>query len=125
MNYAQAKRRPRLRLINPSSPLSTITMPGIIRQMTFTRKALWTPLSLTCLAASVPADWDVEIIDECSLETKHQATPGPDVVGITAMTAQVERAYQLADAYRALGVTVLMGGIHPSALPTEALTHCD
>jgi radical SAM superfamily enzyme YgiQ (UPF0313 family) len=125
MDYAQTKRRPKLRLINPSSPLSTITMPGIIRQMTFTRKALWTPLSLTCLAAAVPADWDVEIIDECSQETRHEAARGPDVVGITAMTAQVERAYQLADAYRSLGVAVFMGGIHPSALPSEALTHCD
>jgi radical SAM superfamily enzyme YgiQ (UPF0313 family) len=125
MIHAEAKRRPKLRLINPSSPLSTITMPGIIRQMTFTRKALWTPLSLTCVAASVPADWDVEIIDECTQEAKHRAARGPDVVGITAMTAQAERAYQIADEYRRLGVTVIMGGIHPSAMPAEALTHCD
>jgi radical SAM superfamily enzyme YgiQ (UPF0313 family) len=125
MIHAEAKRRPRLRLINPSSPLSTITMPAIIRQMTFTRKALWTPLSLTCLAASVPPDWDVEIIDECTQEAKHRAGRGPDVVGITAMTAQAERAYQIADEYRRLSVTVIMGGIHPSAMPAEALTHCD
>ncbi len=125
MIHAEAKRRLRLRLINPSSPLSTITMPGIIRQMTFTRKALWTPLSLTCLASAVPADWDVEIIDECTRQQPHQAAAGPDVVGITAMTAQAERAYALADEYRRLGVTVLMGGIHPSALPSEALMHCD
>lgn len=125
MIHTQPKNRPRLRLVNPSSPLSTITMPGIIRQMTFTRKALWTPLSLTCLASAVPPDWDVEIIDECTLETPHQPTPGPDVVGITSMTAQAERAYSLADAYRTLGVTVIMGGIHPSALPSEALLHCD
>ncbi len=124
MIYAQAKSRPRLRLINPSSPLSTITMPGIIRQMTFTRKALWTPLSLTCLASAVPPDWDVELIDESTLEAKHQVSMGPDIVGITTMTAQADRAYQLADDYRRLGITVIMGGIHPSALPAEALTHC-
>ncbi len=122
---AQVKRRPRLRLINPSSPLSTITMPAIIRQMTFTRKALWTPLSLTCLAAAVPDDWDVELIDECTLESPHVAAAGPDVVGVTTMTAQADRAYEIADAYRRLGVTVIMGGIHPSAMPAEALTHCD
>jgi len=122
---AQPNRRPRLRLINPSSPLSTITMPAIIRQMTFTRKALWTPLSLTNLAAAVPAGWDVEIIDECTLEKPHQPARGPDVVGITAMTAQADRAYQIADGYRRLGVTVMMGGIHPSALPADALQHCD
>lgn len=125
MTFAEPKRRPQLRLINPSSPLSTITMPGIIRQMTFTRKALWTPLSLTCLASAAPPEWDVEIIDECTLEKPHAPTAGPDIVGITAMTAQAERAYSLADTYRHLGVTVFMGGIHPSALPLEALTHCD
>lgn len=124
MDPSLVKQHPRLRLINPSSPLSTITMPAIIRQMTFTRKALWPPLSLTCLAAAVPSSWDVEIIDESTLETPHVPAAGPDVVGITTMTAQASRAYDLADAYRKLGVTVLMGGIHPSALPNEALGHC-
>jgi radical SAM superfamily enzyme YgiQ (UPF0313 family) len=41
------------------------------------------------------------------------------------MTTQARRAYELADAYRALGVTVFLGGIHPSALPEDAVPHCD
>ena len=41
------------------------------------------------------------------------------------MTTQAPRAYELADAYRRLGTTVVMGGIHPSVLPEEALKHCD
>jgi len=39
------------------------------------------------------------------------------------MTCQAPRAYAIADAYRRLGVPVILGGIHPSALPEEALGH--
>ena len=117
-------RRRRLRLINPRSPLSTITMPGIIRKMTFSRRGLFMPLNLAICAAVVPDGWDVEIIDENVTDQPH--TPhadGIDAVGIGAMTSQARRAYELADAYRALGVEVILGGIHPSALPQEALGH--
>ena len=48
-----------------------------------------------------------------------------DLVGITAMTHQATRAYEIADRFRAEGVPVVMGGIHPTVLPEEALTHAD
>jgi radical SAM superfamily enzyme YgiQ (UPF0313 family) len=48
-----------------------------------------------------------------------------DLVAISAMTTQANRAYALADDYRSLDVPVIMGGIHPSALPDEALQHCN
>ncbi|HUS46733.1 MAG TPA: radical SAM protein [Phycisphaerae bacterium] len=116
--------RRKLRLINPRSPLSTITMPQIIRHMTFSRRGLFMPLNLAICAAVVPDGWDVEIIDENVTDGPHvpEAT-GIDAVGIGAMTTQATRAYALADAYRALGVPVILGGIHPSALPDEALQH--
>ena len=122
---AEAARRPRLRLINPNSPLSNITMPGLIRSMTFTRKAIFAPTGLMICAEVVPRTWDVEIVDECTLETPHAPRADVDLVGISVMTTQAPRAYALADAYRALGVAVVLGGIHPSALPQEALEHCD
>ena len=116
--------RRKLRLINPTSPLSTITLPEIIQKMTFSRRALFMPLNLAICAAVVPEGWDVEIIDENVLDVPHvPAADGIDAVGIGAMTTQARRAYQLADAYRALGVPVILGGIHPSALPAEALLH--
>ena len=119
-------RRRRLRLINPRSPLSTIAMPAIVRWMTFSRKALFMPLNLAICAAVVPEGWDVEIIDENVADKPHEADPrGVDAVGIGAMTSQANRAYEIADAYRRLGVKVILGGIHPSALPEEAMEHCD
>ena len=116
--------RRRLRLINPRSGLSTISMPEIIRKMTFSRRAIFMPLNLAICAAVVPDGWDVEIVDENVLEKPHRPAADVDAVGIGAMTTQARRAYELAGAYRRLGVPVIMGGIHPSALPHEALRHC-
>ncbi|MBF0555756.1 MAG: B12-binding domain-containing radical SAM protein, partial [Nitrospirae bacterium] len=48
-----------------------------------------------------------------------------DLVGITAMTPAVMRGYEIAHALRAKGKTVVMGGMHASKLPQEALNHVD
>jgi radical SAM superfamily enzyme YgiQ (UPF0313 family) len=44
-----------------------------------------------------------------------------DLVGIGAMTRMIARAYRAADALRAAGFTVVMGGPHVTELPDEAL----
>ena len=44
-----------------------------------------------------------------------------ELVGIGAMTRMVRKAYQMADAVRAAGVPVVMGGPHVTELPDEAL----
>jgi radical SAM superfamily enzyme YgiQ (UPF0313 family) len=43
------------------------------------------------------------------------------LVGIGAMTRMIARAYRVADAVRATGVAVVMGGPHVTELPDEAL----
>src|SRR5256714_9150132 len=54
-----------------------------------------------------------------------------DLVGIGAMTRMVAKAYRVADAIRAAGIPVVMGGPHVTELPDEALgrdggpRHCD
>jgi len=99
-------------------------MPEIIQKMTFSRRALFMPLNLAICAAVVPEGWEPEIIDENITGEAHTASAdGIDAVGIGAMTTQAKRAYELADAYRALGVPVILGGIHPSAMEAEALEH--
>jgi radical SAM superfamily enzyme YgiQ (UPF0313 family) len=125
MVHAQPVTRRRIRLVNPNCALSTITMPELIRHMTFTRKAIFAPVGLAVCAAAVPEHWDVEIVDECTRGRPHLPAADVDIVGLTAMTTQANRAYELADAYRKLGVTVFLGGIHPSALPEDALPHAD
>jgi radical SAM superfamily enzyme YgiQ (UPF0313 family) len=48
-----------------------------------------------------------------------------DLVGISAMTATAPWAYGAADAIRARGLRVVLGGIHATALPDEAGLHAD
>ena len=112
---------PRLRLINPRNPLNHLVDNDVARRLTFGRKAIFMPLGLAVAAAVVPRRWDVDIVDECT-----RCVPidrDADLVGITAMTCQAPRAYAIADAYRRLGVPVILGGIHPSCVPAEALGH--
>ena len=80
-------------------------------------------LGLLRVAAATPTDWTVRIVDE-KVEPIDFAGP-VDVVGITGMTPAIDRAYEIADAFRARGVPVVMGGIHVSMMPEEALAHCD
>src|ERR1700757_163094 len=44
-----------------------------------------------------------------------------DLVGIGAMTRMIAKAYRMADAIRAAGVPVVMGGPHVTEEPDEAL----
>ncbi|HNR36023.1 MAG TPA: radical SAM protein [Candidatus Hydrogenedentes bacterium] len=50
----------------------------------------------------------------------------PDVAAISFMTMFAARAYAIADDIRRRrGIPVVMGGAHPTALPAEAIEHCD
>jgi radical SAM superfamily enzyme YgiQ (UPF0313 family) len=51
--------------------------------------------------------------------------PGCDLVAISTYSAQVKEAYALADRFRAAGVTTIIGGLHVTSVPDEALAHCD
>jgi radical SAM superfamily enzyme YgiQ (UPF0313 family) len=80
-------------------------------------------LVLELLATLTPPDWDVRIIQEPfeSVDFDEEV----DLVGITVVTNTANRAYQIADEYRKRDKKVVMGGIHPTILPQEALNHCD
>jgi radical SAM superfamily enzyme YgiQ (UPF0313 family) len=47
----------------------------------------------------------------------------PEVVGISTITATVQRGYALAGECRKLGIPVVLGGPHVTFLPEEALEH--
>lgn len=86
-------------------------------------KAGFLRLGLPTVAALTPADWDVEIIDARVRPVDYGANV--DLVGITGLTAEMPNAYEIAENFRKRGVKVVMGGIHVSALPEEALAHAD
>ncbi len=80
------------------------------------------PIGLAYLAAYTPPDWEVEIHDE---QLEGPAPADADLVGITATTWSVNRAYTLAGEYRARRIPVVLGGVHPSMLPEEAGEYAD
>ena len=80
-------------------------------------------VNLPLIAALTPPGHTITIVDEVyAPDDLNQAV---DLVGITVMTDLVPRAYQIADTYRQKGVKVVLGGIHPTILPEEALGHAD
>lgn len=81
------------------------------------------PLSIAALAARTPADVDVRFFDDVVEQIPADDTP--DLAAMTVGTFTARRAYTIADAYRARGIPVVMGGYHPSLLPEEALAHAD
>lgn len=80
-------------------------------------------LGLTLLASLFPKTYEVKIINEVIEEIDFNAEV--DLVGITALTCVVKRAYAIADRFRERGIKVILGGVHPSLLPDEAKEHAD
>ncbi len=80
------------------------------------------PLALATLAAYIPEKHDVELVDEnvSSLGSKDY-----DLVAISCTTDTIVRGYEIAKKYREKGAKVVMGGIHVSLLPNEAINYCD
>ncbi len=85
----------------------------------------WTSgLTMPTLKALTPKDWSVRITDELvgEVDLDHPC----DVVAIGAMGPQIARAYDLADAFRARGRKVVLGGTWVSIAPHErSLEHAD
>ena len=108
----------RIHLVNPKANSFTT------RPM-FLNRALYSPLAgLLAVAALIPRDQYEVILTDENIEPI-DFDVNADLVGISAMTSYVKRGYQIADTFRSRGIPVLMGGVHPSFMPTEALEHAD
>lgn len=85
--------------------------------------SLFPPLGLATLAGYLDEGCEVEIQDEhvepLTLDDE------PDLVVIQVYITSARRAYELADHYRARGAYVVLGGLHVTSLPDEALPHAD
>jgi len=80
------------------------------------------PLSLAYVAAVTPSNWSVKIWDENFTPFEFEEA---DLVGITAFTSNINRAYEIAGIYREKKIKVIFGGIHVSMMPDEALHYGD
>ncbi len=75
-------------------------------------------------AATLPEDLEVEFVDENVQPLNIEADA--DFVGISVMlTAQIKRGWEIADAYRKLGIKVIFGGIATMLHTEETALHAD
>jgi radical SAM superfamily enzyme YgiQ (UPF0313 family) len=90
-----------------------------------TYKNYWTGFSsgLLIVAALTPDDCKIEVIDE-NIEPI-DFSKNYDLVAISAITQQANRAYNISSEFRKKGVSVVMGGIHPTLVHDEAINHAD
>ncbi|MFQ5991717.1 MAG: B12-binding domain-containing radical SAM protein [Nitrospiraceae bacterium] len=88
------------------------------------RRSIWFPkLSLPVIAAYTPESWEVDLVDESVVDVDFD-TPC-DLVGLSVMTCYAPRAYEIATEFRKRGKKVVIGGVHPTYCPDEALQYCD
>ncbi len=89
-----------------------------------TNKGLMIPqLALYILKGLTPPEHEVEIIEE---ETEPiDLDQECHLVAISCMTANAPRAYELCEEFKKRGKTVVLGGVHPTILPDEALQYAD
>ncbi len=90
------------------------------------------PMSIGCLAAQMMhhhhpvkiIDEEVGKLDWNNLDEVMEGLPKPYVFGITILTAQVARAFELSALLKAKypDSAVIVGGYHPTAMPEESIS---
>ncbi len=78
---------------------------------------------LPYLAALVPKDWDVTLVDDATEPVDFAADV--DAVALTLRTVTSLRGYEIARRFRDRGVPVLMGGPHATFHAEEMARHAD
>jgi magnesium-protoporphyrin IX monomethyl ester (oxidative) cyclase len=92
------------------------------------RYAIQEPLNLGFIASYLEKhNIEVTIIDQLAGQDVEKEIEKfkPDIVGITGVTSVILDAYEIADMCRKKGILTVMGGVHVSLLPEEALKHAD
>jgi len=67
----------------------------------------------------------VEVYEELYAKFKIEKLKYADVICISTMTSTAPRAYEIADYFKKIGKRVIIGGMHVTFSPQEALNHCD
>jgi radical SAM superfamily enzyme YgiQ (UPF0313 family) len=111
-------------LINPEFPTFFWTMPQLCRIQGC--KSSTAPLGLITVAALLPADWQLRLVDLNTSSLTEADWDWAEVVLFSAMAVQKGSLLQLIPEAKARGKTVVAGGPYPSVLPEEVMAAgCD
>ena len=115
-----------VRVFNEKLLKTGLTLPGFVDRSRVI--ASLPSLGLLTLAAHTPDNWEV-IYKELDIYTDNDIADmlneGPNIIAFSSLTARIKETYELAGRFRDKGITVVMGGLHVSALPDEAIAHAD
>ena len=100
-----------------------LTLPGFVERSKVI--ASLPSLGLLTLAGMTPAQVDIKYIEVPDINALTDLPGDFDVVAISSFSAQIGEAYSLADRYRAVGTKVVLGGLHVTLVPDEAMQHAD
>ena len=109
----------KIALVSPKGPLYRH------RGGIFGKSLRYQPLTLTTLAALVPAELEPEfvMIDEGIADVPDRLDA--DLVAMTVITGTAPRAYELSQKFRSSGLSVVLGGPHVTLMPQEAQSNAD
>jgi radical SAM superfamily enzyme YgiQ (UPF0313 family) len=111
-------------LINPVFPTFFWTMPQLCRIQGC--KSSTAPLGLITVAALLPADWQLRLVDLNTSALTEADWEWAEVVLFSAMAVQKGSLLELIPQAKARGKTVVVGGPYPSVLPEEVMAAgCD
>ena len=101
-----------------------MTLPGFVERSEVI--ASLPSLSLLTLAAHNPENWEAKYIDvdQVTEEVKEEVlAEKADLIAISTFTARAFDTYRLSDFLIENGACVVLGGLHVSVLPNEAIKH--
>src|SRR5688500_17123415 len=97
-----------------------LTLPGFVDRSKVI--ASLPSLGLLTIASHSPDNWQIiykEIDEITDARIDEILKEAPDLIAFSSLTARINETYQLADKFRAANITVVIGGLHVSALPEE------
>jgi radical SAM superfamily enzyme YgiQ (UPF0313 family) len=112
-----------VRAHNPELTALGLTLPGFVERNRVI--ASLPSLGLLTLAGLTPSDVETKYLEVSDIRQLNGVPQEFDFVAISSFSAQIREAYELADRYRSLGTSVILGGLHVTAVPQEALRHAD
>lgn len=103
-----------------------LTLPGFVDRSKVI--ASLPSLGLLTIAAHTPDNWEIiykELDNYNDMEVIDIINERPNIIAFSSLTARINETYSLADRFREQGIKVVIGGLHVSALPNEAMNHAD
>ncbi len=104
-------------LVNPASPHSFWTFDQSLKLLG--KKTLLPPLGLITVAALLPEDWELRLVDRSFQKISEEDWRWAEMLMVTGMVVHREDMLRVVGEAKAKGKTVVVGGPYATSLPEE------